>query len=133
MPRDHDAERQRDAGFDDPGVDANAVHPATRKRIVAESELTQAISRYVSARVLHRQKEADQDYVDRCRDEMRQSIKFLEDACYAELDDMHGLGKDALDVTRDLVTAATPYHSAHIVSSERLRELAELIGVEVQS
>lgn len=68
------------------GVDPTAVHPATRKRELVEEDLRHRLSRYVSARVLHNRKEADQEYVDRCRDEYVQGIQNLKDACYAEID-----------------------------------------------
>lgn len=119
-------------------------HPATAKRNLRETELLQAISRYASARVLHNRKEADQPYLDRCREEMRQAIQFLKDACYEEVDDGHGLGHAGLDLTRELIEDAVwfPIHEAPgtvdarrtdawLVSDEKIKAVAAAIGVSV--
>lgn len=122
-----------------PSVDPTAVHPATQRRINAEVEYRHRLSRYVSARVLHNKKEADQDYVDRCRDELTQGFENVKDACYAELDDEHGLGKEGLDTAREVVADAVWYplnrmsagdrkDDAWLVSDDKMRALAEAIG-----
>lgn len=108
------------------------VHPDTAKRERAEADLKVRINKFTEAVVLRKLKKADADYVDRCEGELLQGIQNFKDACYAELDDEHGLGKAGLDAARDLVEHATVFHSAHVIDTERLENLAEAIGLERQ-
>jgi hypothetical protein len=108
------------------------VHPDTAKRERAEADLKVRINKFTEAVVMRRLKKADADYVDRCEGELLQGIQNFKDACYAELDDEHGLGKAGLDAARDLVEHATVFHSAHVIDTERLENLAEAIGLERQ-
>lgn len=123
---------------DAPNVEASAIHPATQKRARVEADLKARIEDYAQAVKLRARGKADKDYVDRARDEMLQAIPFLCEACYAEVDDGHGLGKEGLDAARDLVDDAVWYplnrlsagdrqDDAWLVSDEKMQDLKRVV------
>jgi hypothetical protein len=112
------------------------VHPATVRRQRIEVDLLEAIGAYAGATAMEVRSHVNKEYVERKRDEMVSALQRHREACYAELDDNHGLGKAGLDAAREVVEDAVWFplkdkdEDAWLVSHEKMTALASAIGME---
>lgn len=117
------------------------VHPATLKRAKIEAELYTVIEDLVERKVMYRQGSLTKEALMRAEEIVQSTVTRYRDACYAELDDNHGLGKRGLDTAREVVedalwfplqrlSAGGRQDDAWLVSDDAMRALAQAIGAE---
>lgn len=104
-----------------PDQEVTAVHPATLHRMKVERALLKRIGDYKAAGVLPLERS------ERRLDLVWSALRSYRDACYAEVDDGHGLGKAGLDAARGLLDGLIPYGEAYIADEDHVAALRRLI------